>query len=177
MQESRLKCALNPVIVPSTQNRVVFFFAFFFRVPIDFVLPQLLQCALVWLFIQNVINYISDLIICWKQNSKIYFPFFSVKTRSKASTLIPQTDSTSTFQNHPAPFSPGSCCCNHRVHKYTLSLECNAAWPNRAVTSGSVSHPAMWGLHGHMLREHIGDVIPWVAVQTLFQPLLIQVMS
>lgn len=33
------------------------------------------------------------------------------------------------------------------------------------------------GLHGHVLREHIGNVIPGVAIQTLLQPLLVQVVS
>ena len=32
-------------------------------------------------------------------------------------------------------------------------------------------------LHGHVFWEHVGDVIPGVAIETLLQPLLVQVVS
>lgn len=32
-------------------------------------------------------------------------------------------------------------------------------------------------LHGHVFREHIRDVVPWVAIETLLQPLLVQIVS
>lgn len=41
----------------------------------------------------------------------------------------------------------------------------------------SVSLSVLWGLHGHMFRKHVGDVVPGVTVQTLFQPLLVQVVA
>lgn len=36
---------------------------------------------------------------------------------------------------------------------------------------------ALSGLHWHVFREHVGDVVPGVAIQTLLQPLLVQVVS
>lgn len=40
-------------------------------------------------------------------------------------------------------------------------------------------HRLIWSLrlHGHVLWEHIRDVIPGVTVQTLLQPLLVQIVS
>lgn len=103
-----------------------------------------------------------------KLNLKIYFPLFSVKIRVKTSVHLSQFDTTSTFQNHPAPFTKGSSCHNWKV---------NVCCVRRAVTSGSMSQCVRLGLHGHVFREHIGDVVPGVPVQTLFQPFLVKVMT
>lgn len=32
-------------------------------------------------------------------------------------------------------------------------------------------------LHRHVFRKHVGDVVPWVAIKTLFQPLLVKVVA
>lgn len=52
-----------------------------------------------------------------------------------------------------------------------------AAWPVETVKWHAGGVPPGWGSHGHVLGEHVWDVVPGVSVQALLQSLLVQVVS